>query len=276
MYQVGDKIVHPMHGAGSVDEIVERTIDGQTETYYALRLVLERVVLYIPVRTSGALGVRPVCSAEAAQELLGRLPALEIEADGNWNRRYRENMDRLRSGDLLEVAGVVKGLTRPAARAVDGREEDAGACEADPCVGALACARPRPRGDEGRSGGTALPALGWGRLRGARQGSALHPAEGSALHPAEGSALWTPAPARRAAGLRPAPGPARAAPKGLAPLESRSRLRAGRGRCGLLPCCFFYWLADRSAMCYDRDNGWVRKLHACSASEFLGRKTWFF
>ena len=111
MYQVGDKIVHPMHGAGIVDEIVERTIDGQTETYYALRLVLERVVLYIPVRTSGALGVRPVCSAEAAQELLGRLPALEIEADGNWNRRYRENMDRLRSGDLLEVAGVVKGLT---------------------------------------------------------------------------------------------------------------------------------------------------------------------
>jgi len=111
VYQVGDKIVHPMHGAGIVDEIVERTIDGQTETYYALRLVLERVVLYIPVRTSGALGVRPVCSAEAAQELLGRLPALEIEADGNWNRRYRENMDRLRSGDLLEVAGVVKGLT---------------------------------------------------------------------------------------------------------------------------------------------------------------------
>ncbi len=111
MYQVGDKIVHPMHGAGIVDEIVERTIDGQTETYYALRLVLERVVLYIPVRTSGVLGVRPVCSAEAAQELLGRLPALEIEADGNWNRRYRENMDRLRSGDLLEVAGVVKGLT---------------------------------------------------------------------------------------------------------------------------------------------------------------------
>lgn len=111
MYQVGDKIVHPMHGAGIVDEIVERTIDGQTETYYALRLVLERVVLYIPVRTSGALGVRPVCSAEAAQELLGRLPALEIEADGNWNRRYRENMDRLRSGNLLEVAGVVKGLT---------------------------------------------------------------------------------------------------------------------------------------------------------------------
>ncbi len=100
-----------MHGAGIVDEIVERTIDGQTETYYALRLVLERVVLYIPVRTSGVLGVRPVCSAEAAQELLGRLPALEIEADGNWNRRYRENMDRLRSGDLLEVAGVVKGLT---------------------------------------------------------------------------------------------------------------------------------------------------------------------
>lgn len=111
MYQVGEKIVHPMHGAGVVDEIVERTIDGQTESYYALRLALERVLLYIPVRTSGSLGVRPVCSAESAQELLGRLPGLEIDANVNWNRRYRENMDRLRSGDLLEVAGVVKGLT---------------------------------------------------------------------------------------------------------------------------------------------------------------------
>ena len=66
MYQVGEKIVHPMHGAGVVDEIVERTIDGQTEPYYALRLALERILLYIPVRTSDSLGVRPVCSAEAA------------------------------------------------------------------------------------------------------------------------------------------------------------------------------------------------------------------
>ncbi len=111
MYQVGDKIVHPMHGAGIVDEIVERTIDGQTESYYALRLALERVLLYIPVRTSDALGVRPVCSAESARDLLEKLPGLEIDPNMNWNRRYRENMDRLRSGDLLEVAGVVKALT---------------------------------------------------------------------------------------------------------------------------------------------------------------------
>ena len=111
MYQVGEKIVHPMHGAGVVDEIVERTIDGQTEPYYALRLALERILLYIPVRTSDSLGVRPVCSAEAAGELLHKLSELEVDPTLNWNRRYRENMDRLRSGDLLEVAGVVKALT---------------------------------------------------------------------------------------------------------------------------------------------------------------------
>ena len=111
MYQVGDKIVHPMHGAGFVDEIVERTIDGETESYYALRLALERVLLYIPIRTSDALGVRPVCTQDTAYEILGKLPGLEIDPTVNWNRRYRENMDRLRSGNLLEVAGVVKALT---------------------------------------------------------------------------------------------------------------------------------------------------------------------
>ncbi len=111
MYQIGEKIVHPMHGAGIIDEIVERTIDGQTESYYALRLALERVLLYIPVRTSDTLGVRPVCTPDAANTLLGKLPTLEIDPTVNWNRRYRENMDRLRSGDLIEVAGVVKALT---------------------------------------------------------------------------------------------------------------------------------------------------------------------
>lgn len=111
MYQIGDRIVHPMHGAGIVDEIVERTIDGQTETYYALRLALERVILYIPVKACGMLGVHPICSAEEAKALLEKLPALQIDVTTGWNRRYRENMDRLRSGDLLEVAGVIKGLT---------------------------------------------------------------------------------------------------------------------------------------------------------------------
>ena len=59
----------------------------------------------------GGAGVRPVCSAEAAGELLHKLSELEVDPTLNWNRRYRENMDRLRSGDLLEVAGVVKALT---------------------------------------------------------------------------------------------------------------------------------------------------------------------
>lgn len=111
MYQVGEKVVHPMHGAGIVDEIVERTIDEETELYYALRLVLEKVLLYIPVRTSDELGIRPICTPEEAAAILKQLPSLEIDSTMNWNRRYRENMDRLRSGNLLEVAGVVKALT---------------------------------------------------------------------------------------------------------------------------------------------------------------------
>lgn len=111
MYQVGQKLVHPMHGAGVVDEIVERTIDGETASYYALRLALERVLLYIPIQSSDALGIRPVCTPQEANEILEALPGLEIDTSVSWNQRYRTNMDHLRSGNLLEVAGVVKALT---------------------------------------------------------------------------------------------------------------------------------------------------------------------
>ena len=117
MYQVGEKIVHPMHGAGVVDEIVERTIDGQTEPYYALRLALERILLYIPVRTSDSLGVRPVCSAEAAGELLHKLSELEVDPTLNWNRRYRRR--GLSTGEKRMLSLSKQILTSELALALD-------------------------------------------------------------------------------------------------------------------------------------------------------------
>ncbi len=110
MFQVGDKIVHPMHGAGIVESIVSKKVAGVTMDYYVLKLPVRSMVVMIPTESSAGIGVRPVVDCEFADHVLASLATIEVEVTTNWNRRYRENMDRLKSGDLLQVAQVVKGL----------------------------------------------------------------------------------------------------------------------------------------------------------------------
>lgn len=110
MFQIGDKIVHPMHGAGIVDSIVQKNINGTEQEYYILKLPVRAMLVMVPVESSKEIGVRPVINSQQANDILDAIPSMEIDMTANWNRRYRENMDRLKSGNLLEVARVVKGL----------------------------------------------------------------------------------------------------------------------------------------------------------------------
>ena len=110
MFQVGDKIVHPMHGAGVVDSIVQKKVNGVVREYYILKLPVGGMLVMIPTANSEEIGVRPVCRREEADRVLAAIPDIDVDMTQNWNRRYRENMLRLKSGDLLEVARVVKGL----------------------------------------------------------------------------------------------------------------------------------------------------------------------
>lgn len=110
MYQVGDKVVHPMHGAGIIDSIVQRKVAGQTQDYYLLKLSAGSMMVMIPTGSTEEIGVRPVVTREEAEDILSAMEHLEVDMTQNWNRRYRENMVRLKSGDLLEVAKVIKGL----------------------------------------------------------------------------------------------------------------------------------------------------------------------
>ena len=110
MFQVGDKIVHPMHGAGVVDSIVQKKVNGVVREYYILKLPVGGMLVMIPTANSEEIVVRPVCRREEADRVLAAIPDIEVDMTQNWNRRYRENMLRLKSGDLLEVARVVKGL----------------------------------------------------------------------------------------------------------------------------------------------------------------------
>ena len=111
MFQVGDKIVHPMHGAGIVDSIVQKKINGVVREYYILKLPVGGMLVMTPTENREEMGVRPVGKGEEADRVIAAIPDIEVDMTPNWNRRYRENMLRLKSGDLLEVARVVKGLT---------------------------------------------------------------------------------------------------------------------------------------------------------------------
>ena len=111
MYQVGDKVVHPMHGAGVVDSIVQKKVDGLLRDYYILKLPNRSMVVMIPTDSSDEIGVRPVIDGDQADLILAAIPYIQVEMTANWNHRYRENMERMKSGDLYEVARVIKGLT---------------------------------------------------------------------------------------------------------------------------------------------------------------------
>ena len=110
MFEIGDKVVHPMHGAGVIDSIVQRKVAGQVQEYYLLKLSVGSMVVMVPTDNTGEIGMRPVVSGAKAEERMSEMEGSEVDMTQNWNRRYRENMVRLKSGDLLEVARVVKGL----------------------------------------------------------------------------------------------------------------------------------------------------------------------
>ncbi len=110
MFAIGDKIVHPMHGAGIVDNIVSHKVDGTMRQYYVIKMPLGGMLVMIPTNNCKEIGVRPVIDSESAEAIIESMSGIEIDMTQNWNRRYRENMLRIKSGDLNEVAKVVKGL----------------------------------------------------------------------------------------------------------------------------------------------------------------------
>lgn len=110
MFAIGDYIAHPMHGAGRIDSIVKKKIDGAERDYYVLKLPVGEMKVMIPVQGCENIGVRPIISAEEANKVLETLRDIDVNMTQNWNKRYRENMVKIKSGNLIEVAEVVKGL----------------------------------------------------------------------------------------------------------------------------------------------------------------------
>ncbi len=112
MYDIGDKIVYPMHGAGVIEEIEEKEILGEIKKYYILKAPYGNMKIMIPVDNSDEIGVRSIISSEEINTILAVLRGASTEMSHNWNRRYRENMEKLKSGNVIQVAEVVRNLMR--------------------------------------------------------------------------------------------------------------------------------------------------------------------
>lgn len=112
MYEVGDKVVYPMQGAGVISEIETRDIDGEEVDYYIIDVSCRNMELIIPVTAADEASVRPVVDRETIDNVLDVLAAEATPMDEKWNRRNRDNMEKLKTGEIKQVAEVVRNLSR--------------------------------------------------------------------------------------------------------------------------------------------------------------------
>ena len=112
MFEIGSKIVHPMHGAGIIREIEEKKILGEVKKYYILELPSGDMNVMIPVESQQSVGIRTIVDKAVALEAVEVLKQESSQMDSNWNRRHRDNMEKLKKGNIIEVAEVVRNLMR--------------------------------------------------------------------------------------------------------------------------------------------------------------------
>ena len=110
-YRIGDRVVYPRHGAGVIVAIEEREMAGQRQAYYVIRMPFEEMTLMVPCQNVGGLGLRPAIEGREAEGVLSILAEEGAEMPGNWSQRYRLNLEKIRTGDIYQVAEVVRNLT---------------------------------------------------------------------------------------------------------------------------------------------------------------------
>ncbi len=110
MFKIGDEVVYPMHGAGVIENIEEKIIGGEKLEYYSIKMPGE-VKVMVPIAKADQIGVRGIIDQETAGKVFKVLEENSTEMSMNWNKRYRDNMEKIKSGDIYEVADVVRNLS---------------------------------------------------------------------------------------------------------------------------------------------------------------------
>lgn len=110
MFSIGDRVVYPMHGAGIIEGIEEREILGAKGRYYIMRMPIGDMKVMIPIDNVKEIGIRSIIDNDELQKVLDILRGDKTKMPQNWNRRYRINMEKIKSGDIFEIASVVRNL----------------------------------------------------------------------------------------------------------------------------------------------------------------------
>ncbi|MCF6465852.1 CarD family transcriptional regulator [Clostridium sp. Cult2] len=110
MFNIGDKVVYPMHGAGIIEGIEEKEILGEKRKYYIMRMPIGDMKVMIPVDNVEEIGIREIINSDDLEKVLNILKGDKTKMPQNWNRRYRINMEKIKSGDIFEIASVVRNL----------------------------------------------------------------------------------------------------------------------------------------------------------------------
>ena len=110
MFNVGDKVVYPMHGAGVIESIEEKAILDEKQSYYIIKMPGE-VKVMVPTAKAEEIGVRNIIDKASAEKVIKVLEQESTEMSMNWNKRYRDNMEKMKTGNIYEVADIVRNLS---------------------------------------------------------------------------------------------------------------------------------------------------------------------
>jgi CarD family transcriptional regulator len=112
MFKVGETVVYPHHGAATIEAIEKRVIKGEEREYLVLRVAQGDLTVRVPADNVDLVGVRDVVNAEGLERVFNVLRQPYIEEPTNWSRRYKANLEKLASGDVIKVSEVVRDLWR--------------------------------------------------------------------------------------------------------------------------------------------------------------------
>lgn len=110
MFKIGDKIVYPMHGAGVIEAIEEKEVLGEKRNYYVLRMPIGEMKVMVPISNVETIGIRKIINGDEVNKVFNILQQENSPMSTNWNRRYRNNMEKIKSGNIYELAEVVRNL----------------------------------------------------------------------------------------------------------------------------------------------------------------------
>ncbi len=111
MYKVGDKVVYPHHGAGTVVKKERREVLGEKREYLTIKILHNDMTVNVPTENADAVGLRKVIGEDMVKVVVKALTGGGTQMPKNWNRRFKHNRDKMKTGDILELAEVVRNLS---------------------------------------------------------------------------------------------------------------------------------------------------------------------